>query len=203
MQEALVHLVHRDAKLAQVLAAVTLPAPEPTGDLYYDLLDSIVSQQLSTKAAAVIFQRFLTLFPGEYPHPQQLLALDIETLRSVGLSKSKAHYMQNVAEFWLKENLENKNWDEYDDDALVDYLSQIKGVGRWTVEMILIFTLQRPDVFPVDDLGVQQGMMLVYGLEKDRNLRKRMIEIAENWRPYRTTASRAMWRWKNQQKNSN
>ncbi|PQA60856.1 DNA-3-methyladenine glycosylase family protein [Siphonobacter curvatus] len=203
MQEVLVHLVHRDAKLAQVLAAVTLPAPEPTGDLYYDLLDSIVSQQLSTKAAAVIFQRFLTLFPGEYPHPQQLLALDIETLRSVGLSKSKAHYMQNVAEFWLKENLENKNWDEYDDDALVDYLSQIKGVGRWTVEMILIFTLQRPDVFPVDDLGVQQGMMLVYGLEKDRNLRKRMIEIAENWRPYRTTASRAMWRWKNQQKNSN
>ncbi|WP_420152505.1 DNA-3-methyladenine glycosylase family protein [Siphonobacter sp.] len=203
MQEALVHLVHRDAKLAKVLAAVTLPAPEPTGDLYYDLLDSIVSQQLSTKAAAVIFQRFLTLFPGEYPHPQQLLALDIETLRSVGLSKSKAHYMQNVAEFWLKEKLENKNWDEYDDDALVDYLSQIKGVGRWTVEMILIFTLQRPDVFPVDDLGVQQGMMLVYGLEKDRNLRKRMIEIAEHWRPYRTTASRAMWRWKNQQKNSN
>ncbi|MDR6196627.1 DNA-3-methyladenine glycosylase 2 family protein [Siphonobacter sp. SORGH_AS_0500] len=200
MREALIHLAHSEAKMANIIASVSLSEPQSSGDVYYDLLNSIVSQQLSTQVAVVIFNRFLKLFPGEYPHPRQLLALETEELRAVGLSRGKAQYMQNVAEFWLAENLETKNWDEMDDDAIVDYLSQIKGVGRWTVEMILIFTLQRPDVFPVDDLGVQQAMMLAYGLEKDRNLRKRMIEIAESWRPYRSTASRALWRWKHQVK---
>ncbi|PKK35439.1 hypothetical protein BWI96_17170 [Siphonobacter sp. SORGH_AS_0500] len=200
MREALIHLAHSEAKMANIIASVSLSEPQSSGDVYYDLLNSIVSQQLSTQVAVVIFNRFLKLFPGEYPHPRQLLALETEELRDVGLSRGKAQYMQNVAEFWLAENLETKNWDEMDDDAIVDYLSQIKGVGRWTVEMILIFTLQRPDVFPVDDLGVQQAMMLAYGLEKDRNLRKRMIEIAESWRPYRSTASRALWRWKHQVK---
>ncbi|MDQ1086349.1 DNA-3-methyladenine glycosylase [Siphonobacter sp. SORGH_AS_1065] len=200
MREALIHLAHSEAKMANIIASVSLSEPQSSGDVYYDLLNSIVSQQLSTQVAVVIFNRFLKLFPGEYPHPRQLLALETEELRDVGLSRGKAQYMQNVAEFWLAENLETKNWNEMDDDAIVDYLSQIKGVGRWTVEMILIFTLQRPDVFPVDDLGVQQAMMLAYGLEKDRNLRKRMIEIAESWRPYRSTASRALWRWKHQVK---
>ncbi len=200
MQEALIHLAHSEAKMANIIASVSLSEPQSSGDVYYDLLNSIVSQQLSTQVAVVIFNRFLKLFPGEYPHPTQLLALEIDELRAAGLSKGKAQYMQNVAEFWLAEHLETRQWDEMDDDAIVDYLSQIKGVGRWTVEMILIFTLQRPDVFPVDDLGVQQAMMLAYGLEKDRNLRKRMIEIAESWRPYRSTASRALWRWKHQQK---
>ncbi len=200
MREALIHLAHSEAKMANIIASVSLSEPQSSGDVYYDLLNSIVSQQLSTQVAVVIFNRFLKLFPGEYPHPRQLLALEIEELRAVGLSKGKAQYMKNVAEFWLTENLETRNWDEMDDDAIVEYLSQIKGVGRWTVEMILIFTLQRPDVFPVDDLGVQQAMMLAYGLEKDRNLRKRMVEIAEPWRPYRSTASRALWRWKHQAK---
>ncbi len=200
MQQALIHLAHSEAKMANIVASVSLSEPQSSGDVYYDLLNSIVSQQLSTQVAVVIFNRFLKLFPGEYPHPNQLLALEIEELRAVGLSKGKAQYMQNVAGFWLAEELETRNWDEMDDDAIVDYLSQIKGVGRWTVEMILIFTLQRPDVFPVDDLGVQQAMMLAYGLEKDRDLRKRMVEIAEPWRPYRSTASRALWRWKHQVK---
>lgn len=203
MREALIHLAHSEAKMANIIASVSLSEPQSSGDVYYDLLNSIVSQQLSTQVAVVIFNRFLKLFPGEYPHPRQLLALEIEELRAVGLSKGKAQYMKNVAEFWLTENLETRNWDEMDDDAIVEYLSQIKGVGRWTVEMILIFTLQRPDVFPVDDLGVQQAMMLAYGLEKDRNLRKRMVEIAEPWRPYRSTASRALWRWKHQAKSKN
>ncbi|MFT4032498.1 MAG: DNA-3-methyladenine glycosylase 2 family protein [Siphonobacter sp.] len=198
MQEAIIHLSRSDSKLANILATVALPEPQSSGDIYYDLLDSIVSQQLSTKVATVIFKRFLTLFPGEYPHPGQLLALELDELRSVGLSKAKAQYMQNVAEFWIQEELENKNWDELSNEEIIASLIKIKGVGRWTIEMILIFTLQRPDVFPTDDLGIQQAMILAYGLEKDKHLKKRMIEIAEPWRPYRTTASRALWRWKNQ-----
>lgn len=200
MEKVLIELVHRDARLARAIAETSISEARSSGDVYYDLLESIVSQQLSTKVADVIFRRFLKLFPGEYPHPHQLLGMDLDTLRSVGLSKGKSQYMQNVADFWVKEELETKKWEEFGDDELVNYLSQIKGVGRWTVEMILIFTLQRPDVFPTDDLGVQQGMMLLYGLEKDKNLKKKMTEIADAWKPYRSTASRVIWRWKGQQK---
>lgn len=195
MSPALLHLV-QDPALKRVIAAISLPEPNPSGDLYYDLLDSIVSQQLSTKVATVIFNRFLTLFPGEYPHPHQLLALDIPALRAVGLSNSKAAYLQNVAFFFEQEKLAGKDWSGMDDDEIIRYLSQIKGVGRWTVEMILMFTLQRPDVFPADDLGIQQGMMRLFDLERDRHLKARMMELAEPWRPYRTTASRLLWRWK-------
>ena len=200
MEKILIELVHRDARLARAISEVSISEPQSSGDVYYDLLESIVSQQLSTKVADVIFRRFLKLFPGEYPHPNQLMAMDLDTLRSAGLSKGKSQYMQNVADFWVREELETKKWEDFGDDELVQYLSQIKGVGRWTVEMILIFTLQRPDIFPTDDLGVQQGMMLLYGLEKDKNLKKKMTEIAEAWRPYRSTASRVIWRWKGQQK---
>lgn len=194
-QNALAHLA-QDPNLSPLVGQIQLPEPQSSGDVYYSLLDSIVSQQLSVKVADVIFKRFLQLFPGQYPHPHQVLALDRETLRSVGLSGSKAGYLQNVALFFQQEDLENKDWSGVSDEEIVSYLSQIKGVGRWTVEMILMFTLQRPDLFPTDDLGIQQGMMRLFGLERDRHLKARMIELAEPWRPYRTTVSRLLWRWK-------
>lgn len=195
MTDALTHLA-RDPHLGPLVGQIQLPEPDSSGDVYYSLLDSIVSQQLSVKVAEVIFNRFLKLFPGEYPHVESLLALDADTLRSVGLSRGKAAYLQNVAVFFRENNLEHADWSRYTDDELVGYLSQIKGVGRWTVEMILMFTLHRPDVFPGDDLGIQQAMMRLFGLERDRHLKARMHELAEPWRPYRTTACRLLWRWK-------
>ena len=198
MQQALDHL-RQITHLQPLVEKVQLPEPNSSGDLYYDLLDSIVSQQLSVKVATVIFKRFLKLFDGEYPHAKQLLQLDIETLRSVGLSYQKANYLKNVAAFFETEQLEGKDWHTHlSDEEIIKYLSQIKGVGKWTVEMILMFTLQRPDVFPADDLGIQQGMMRLYGLPNDKTLKKQMHEIAEAWRPYRTTACRLLWRWKDQ-----
>jgi DNA-3-methyladenine glycosylase II len=197
MTHALLSLA-RDPHLEPLVARIPLPEPQSSGDVYYSLLDSIVSQQLSVKVAEVIFNRFLTLFPGGYPHAAQLLALDADTLRSVGLSRGKAQYLQNVALFFRENSLEGTDWSAYSDDELVAYLGQIKGVGRWTVEMILMFTLQRPDVFPADDLGIQQAMMRLFGLARDRHLKARMHELAEPWRPYRTTACRLLWRWKDQ-----
>lgn len=196
MQQALDYL-RQVPHLQPLVEKVQLSKPNSSGDLYYDLLDSIVSQQLSVKVATVIFNRFLKLFDGEYPHAKQLLQLDVETMRSVGLSYQKANYMQNVATFFETEQLEGKDWHTHlSDEEIIKYLSQIKGVGKWTVEMILMFTLQRPDVFPADDLGIQQGMMRLYGLPNDKSLKKQMHEIAEEWRPYRTTACRLIWRWK-------
>lgn len=163
-------------------------------DLYFRLLSAIVSQQLSTKVAATIFRRFTELFPDLYPHPTLVLEATEETLRSAGLSFQKIGYIRNVAEFAKDGNLEHATIDAMEDEALIQHLIQIKGVGRWTVEMLLMFALERPDVFPVDDLGIQNAMKRQYGLEeKGKALKLRMQEIAENWRPYRTAASKYLW----------
>lgn len=163
-------------------------------DLYYKLLSSIVSQQLSTKVAAVIFRRFTALFPEGYPHPQLVLEAPDELLRSAGLSFQKIGYVRNVAAFAAAGNVEHATIDAMESEALIKHLTQIKGVGRWTVEMLLMFALERPDVFPVDDLGIQNAMKRHYGLEESgKALKQRMQEIAGNWRPYRTIASKYLW----------
>lgn len=163
-------------------------------DLYYKLLSSIVSQQLSTKVAAVIFRRFVALFPDDYPHPHLVLEAPDESLRGAGLSFQKIGYVRNVATFAAGGNMTHTTIDAMESEALIKHLTQIKGVGRWTVEMLLMFALERPDVFPVDDLGIQNAMKRYYGLEETgKTLKLRMQEIAENWRPYRTIASKYLW----------
>ena len=163
-------------------------------DLYYKLLSSIVSQQLSTKVAAVIFRRFTALFPGDYPHPQLVLEAPDELLRGAGLSFQKIGYVRNVASFAAAGYMAHAAIDAMESEDLIKHLTQIKGVGRWTVEMLLMFALERPDVFPVDDLGIQNAMKRHYGIEESgKALKLRMQGIAENWRPYRSIASKYLW----------
>lgn len=196
IEAAIAHLKQHD-KFRAIIESVHVPDFTPSRRVYYDLLESIVSQQLSVKAASTIFNRFLALFPDNYPHPELVAAFSIEQLRSVGLSNQKAAYLQNVASFSQQHDLENHNWDSMSDTDIIAFLTQIKGVGKWTSEMILIFTIGRPDIFPIDDLGIQQAMARLYGLdEKDKQAKQKMIELAEAWRPYRTIASRYLWRWK-------
>lgn len=187
----------RDPKLGKVIATTDVTWPDAGEDIYFNLIRAIVYQQLSGKAAATIHGRFLELFPEAYPYPEPLLDLDLPALRSAGLSRQKASYIQNVAEFFQRENLVGKDLADMPDDEVIQYLTQIKGVGRWTVEMLLMFTLNRPDVLPLDDLGIQQAIQQLYGFEaRGRVLRERMQKIAEPWRPYRTYASLYLWRWK-------
>lgn len=184
-------------KLRAVIERVQMPPFVPSRRVYYDLLESIVSQQLSVKVADVIFKRFLTLFFDGYPHPEQVLAIDFDRLRGVGLSNQKANYLRNVAQFALDNDLESRDWDSMSEAEIIQFLTQIKGVGKWTVEMLLMFTLGRLDVLPVDDLGIQQGMQKLFGIEETgKNLKIRMVELAEPWRPYRTIACRYLWRYK-------
>ncbi len=195
-EAARLHLSN-DERLRPLVAAIQPAASQSAGDLYAELVESIIYQQLSIKAAATIHKRFLGLFPEGYPVPEALVKLDTELLRGVGLSYQKANYVRNVAEFFMAENLIGYNWDEHEDEEILRRLTQIKGVGRWTVEMILMFTLKRPDVFPMDDLGVQNSMIKLYGLtETGKALRQRMTAIAETWRPYRSWACVYLWRWK-------
>jgi DNA-3-methyladenine glycosylase II len=163
------------------------------------LIRSIISQQLSVKAASTIYGRFLDLFENNYPHPEGVIQMEPETMRGVGLSRQKSSYIKNVASFFTEEKIIKKDWSTESDHDVIKTLTQIKGVGNWTVEMILMFTLDRPDVFPVDDLGIQQAMIALYDIEAEKKeLKNRLIEISEQWRPYRTLACRYLWEWKDQ-----
>lgn len=197
---AILHLV-RDDLLKQVIQTTNLAPFTSSGNVYFDLLESIVSQQLSVTAANTIFKRFCLLFPDNNPSPKLLKTIDANLLRSSGLSNQKAAYLKNVAGFTLENDLEHYAWNNLTDQEVISFLTQIKGVGQWTAEMILIFTLNRPDVFPADDLGIQQAMARLYSIqETGKDLRKKMMSISEPWRPYRTTACRYLWRWKDNKK---
>lgn len=200
---AAVQHLKQDKLLAEVIKNTPVEFHAPTRNIYYDLLESIVSQQLSVKAATTIFTRFCTLFPDSYPLPDLVLNTPVQQLRDVGVSAQKAGYLKNIAVFAQENDLEQVNWESLSDLEIIHFLTQIKGIGRWTSEMILMFSLGRPDVFPADDLGIQQAIVRLYGLvETKQALRQRMFEIAEPWRPYRTIACRYLWRWKDQVKNS-
>jgi DNA-3-methyladenine glycosylase II len=198
MQEQVIAHLARDPKLATILPLIAFPdSGANTDDVYFGLLESITSQQLSVKAADTIFKRFLALFPDEYPDPVLLTNTPHENLRGVGLSNQKARYMHNTAAFFVEHQLFSKDWSTLSDSEIIQLLSSIKGVGKWTVEMILMFVLKRPDVFPIDDLGIRQAMIRLYEVELEGKAQyQKLTEIAEAWRPYRTYACRYLWRWK-------
>jgi DNA-3-methyladenine glycosylase II len=162
------------------------------------IMASIMSQQLSTKVAAVIFKRFLQLYNGKEPKPQQVLDTPATTLRSIGLSNAKVSYVHNVAAFCIEHKITDKKLLAMDNDEIIDLLVQIKGIGRWSVEMLLMFTLGREDVFAVDDLGIQQAMCKLYKLDFDnkKEMKLKMLKISAKWSPYRTYACLHLWRWK-------
>lgn len=164
------------------------------------LMASIISQQLSIKVAAIIFARFLALFDGKEPSCDQVLACSNESLRSIGLSQSKVHYIQNVAEFFLAHKITDKQLYAMEPEAIVELLTQIKGVGKWTVEMLMLFSLGHEDVFAVDDLGIQQAMIRLYGIESStkKELHTKMEAISSKWTPFRSYACLHLWQWKDQ-----
>lgn len=165
--------------------------------LYLYLCYSIMSQQLSTKVAKVIRQRFIDLYGGE-PSPQQVVDTPFEKLRGIGLSNAKVNYIQNVARFEIEKGMGHKKLGRMSNEEVIEYLTQIKGVGRWTTEMLLMFALCREDIFAPDDLGLQQAVVGLYDLKhrKKKIMLARIVKIAEQWSPYRTYACMYLWRWK-------
>lgn len=158
---------------------------------------SIMSQQLSAKVADIIQQRFLNLYNGE-PTPQQIIDTPFEKLRAIGMSNAKVSYVQNVARFEMEHGMDHKKLAKLSNDEVIEYLTQIKGVGRWTTEMLLMFALCREDVFALDDLGLQNAMIGLYELKhrKKKTLQASLLKISGQWAPYSTYACMYLWRWK-------
>ena len=162
------------------------------------LCASIMSQQLSTKVADVIYKRFISLYNGKEPTPQQIIDTPFEKLRGIGLSNAKVNYVKNVAQFEMDFGMDAKTLHKLENEEVISYLTRIKGVGRWTTEMLLMFALGREDVFAVDDLGIQNAMIRLYKLDNSdkKKLREDLLRISQKWSPYRTYACLHLWQWK-------
>lgn len=159
---------------------------------FLELCDAIVGQQLTAKAADAIFARFLKLFPKGLK-PKSVFLTKQEKLRSVGLSNSKAKYLKNLAEAVLNKSLNLENLDKSSDEEIIKELVRIKGIGPWTAEMFLMFTLGRPDVFSHGDLGLKKGLKKIYGFKNFPSIRT-VERIIKKWSPYKTYGSMILWK---------
>ena len=188
----------KDKRLKKVVEAQEDLSIRHRKNIALYLCGSIMSQQLSIKVAAVIYQRFLDLFGGKEPTAQQIVDTPLTTLRSIGLSNAKCQYVHNVAKFELEHGMDAKKLAKMDNEEVIAYLTPIKGVGRWTVEMLLMFALGREDVFAIDDLGIQNAMIGIYKLSREdkKKFKEDMLKVSKKWSPYRTYACVHLWRWK-------
>lgn len=195
-QRARRHLIRVDPRLATIIKQVgacglqDIPQVPP----FMALAEAIASQQLSTKAADTIFGRFCGLFgPEGIPEPARLLQFDDEAIRGVGFSRSKVVFLRDLASRVVERRLELDSLHEREDLHVMEQLTAVKGIGPWTAEIFLMFRLRRPDIFPADDLGLVKAAQRLYGL-RQRPSKKRLLRMAEVWRPYRSVAAWYLWR---------
>lgn len=189
----MVFLKKADPLLATLFLFAKPSVLRPSKNYFESLANAIISQQLSGKAASTIIKRFKALFPQDkFPLPAQVLAKSHEELRSVGVSGSKASYIKNLAAAFEDGSLDFKHVHKKTDEEIIEMLVKIKGLGRWTAEMFLIFSLGRPDVFSFGDLGLRNAVKKLYRLRTDPSPKK-LKQLSSRWQPYRTTASLYLW----------
>jgi len=194
MDKALIHLSASDTHLAFLIKAYEKPEFLPHTNYYHELVDSIISQQLSVKAARTIEGRFKDLFGGNFPSPEQILEKDVEELRAVGMSRPKARYIQDLAMKILDGTVTFETLDSLTNQEIVDELTKVKGIGVWTVHMFLMFCMGRLDILPVGDLGIRNGIMKLYELDTLPDATTiETIAHTNKWHPYESVASWYIW----------
>ena len=191
--EALAHLRASDPVMRELIERLGVIDVTLEPDLWWSLVDAIVSQQVSIYAAAAILGRIAALGANGRPTPAEMVGLDDEALRGAGLSRPKVRYIKDLAQRWVDGSLDDARIPAMTDEEVIAELTKVKGIGVWTAEMILIFTLGRPDVLPVDDLGIRAAAQQLYGLP-ERPGKAELLRLGEPWRPWRTLASRYLWR---------
>ncbi len=193
MRQKIKHL-KKDKKLAKIIGRSKLEPLKKRDNHFRSLVRAIIGQQLSVKAANTIMDRFLALFPKtDFPTPKQILKMDKEKLRRCGLSYSKVSYIKDLAAKIINKTIDLKKVEDMPDQEVIDHLVQVKGIGRWSAEMFLIFSLAREDVFSYGDLGLRNAMKKIYGLRKHPSP-ETAEKISRTWKPYRSLASRYLWK---------
>lgn len=190
-EQAVNDLSARDPVMYQIMQCYDDVLSEEKGDAFTTLARAIVGQQISIKAAASIWQRVITSIPEFIP--EKLISTEIDVLRTCGLSARKVDYLRDLSRHFLEGVLATMDWNELDDELLIRRLTQIKGIGRWTAEMFLIFHLHRPDVLPLDDIGLQRAVRKHYSQGQPIDKRE-ICAISENWQPWRSVATWYLWR---------
>jgi len=191
---ALKDLSNADQRMGKLIEKFGPPNFNLMNNYYESLVRSIVYQQLSGKAASIIYERFLDLFVFDiYPKPKDVLEVSIETLRSSGLSYQKVNYIRDLSEKWQDGTMNLTDIDSMTDEEISSELIKVKGIGQWTADMFLMFTLGRPDVFPFGDLGIQKGFMALTNMNR-LPTQKEMERKTKKWQPYRTVAAWYLWK---------
>lgn len=191
-----IRFLKKDPKLAKIIKQVGSYDINLTKNSYKSLVEAIITQQLSGKAAESISNKFKKLF-GKFPTPAEVLEMSDARLRSTGLSRMKIEYIKDLSKRIESAELKMTLLKKMPDDEVVLHLTQVKGIGRWTAEMFLIFSLGRPDVLPVGDLGLKKGIQRLYSMP-DLPEEEEIEKLAEKWRPYRTVATWYIWKSLNQ-----
>jgi DNA-3-methyladenine glycosylase II len=184
--------LRKDERMREVIKRQTLNPFKRPKDPFASLARSIIYQQISGKAASSILARFLALYPGKKPVPERTLKLTDAQLRAAGLSTQKIVYIRDLAKRFLDGTIEPKKFPKMTDEEIREHLIAVKGIGRWTADMFLMFTLYRPDVLPTGDLGIQKGFQRVFGMRSLPDAKK-MEKLAKGWAPHRTVASLYLW----------
>lgn len=184
-------------KKDRILREVILKHPKPDfkrkKDYFVSLTRAIIYQQISGKAGDSISKKFKELFPNKIPTPEKVLILKDFEFKKTGISPQKMKYLRDLSEKFLDGTVNPKLFEKMSDEQIREHLISVKGIGRWTADMFLMFTLVREDVLPTGDLGIQKGFQRLFKLKKLPNVRK-MEKMSENWKPYRTLASWYLWR---------
>jgi DNA-3-methyladenine glycosylase II len=193
--EACRHLSRRDRVMKKLIPCFGEARLHSRGDAFTTLARSIVGQQISVKAAQAVWERFLALMPepGSAVAPAVVLTLDVQAMRGAGLSARKTDYLRDLAKHFVEGTVHERDWSLMDDQAIIDELIAIRGIGRWTAEMFLIFHLMRPNVLPLDDLGLLKGISLNY-FSGEPVSRAEARELGDGWAPYRSVATWYIWR---------
>lgn len=193
MQTAAAYLSKSDPILAPVIAQVGLCTIAPHTRYYQELVEAIISQQLSIKAAASILAKFITLFGNTFPKPEEILQKSIDELRTAGLSRAKATYVQDIAQHVVDGRLQVDKLPTLSNDAVIHELVAIKGVGQWTAHMFLMFSLGRLDILPTGDLGFKNGIQKLYGIRSPTPAQITEIAAKNKWHPYESVATWYVW----------
>jgi len=193
--EACKHLSRRDRVMKKLIPQFGEARLQSRGDRFTTLARSIVGQQISVKAAQSVWERFAALLPAPPTrlNPQDVLALDVPTIRSAGLSARKCEYLRDLSTHFGSGLVHVGQWQKMDDEAIIDELVAIRGIGRWTAEMFLIFHLMRPNVMPLDDLGLIKGISVNY-FSGEPVTRAEAREVGEAWAPFKSVATWYVWR---------
>ena len=184
-------LIHKDEKLGRIITSYPKDFLFSKSDPFYTLARSIVGQQISVKAAQAVWEKYEKKI--KKVNPKNTLNMHFMTLKSCGLSRQKISYLKSLSISFIEKKINPKKWNKFSDEEIISELIKIKGIGRWTAEMYLIFNLCRPDIFPVDDLGLIKGICKCYNI-KYPITKEHAIKLSQRWKPYRSVATWYFWR---------